>query len=178
MQLTAPVECGKYFKADRGTLTLASGNLRFESDGRCVFDVPLPSIEKIVWHWYSFSAAFEATIARQNYFLSFIPRMAGFHEWWAALMTGRRWRAAMEGNAAPGSMPLAARLFRVSLQVAQIFIMGCAAILSWGMAMAPDASTLSLLLGLLGAVAAGLGFIALIGRGLIEIAAAFSRHTD
>src|SRR5208337_1185400 len=121
MQLTAPVECGKYFKADRGTLTLSSGNLRFDSDGRCVFEVPLVSIQKIVWHWYSFSAAFEATIAGQNYFLSFIPRAAGFNDWWTGLVTGRRWRAAMEGKPAPAQMPLAARLFRISLQIAKIF---------------------------------------------------------
>ena len=68
----------------------------FETDGESSFDVALGSIQKIVWHWYSFSAAFEATIAGKNYFLSFIPRRAGFGEWYHGLRTGRRWRAAMK----------------------------------------------------------------------------------
>jgi len=99
MTLTAVVECGKYFRADRGILTLGDDRLRFETDGESSFDVPLGSIQKIVWHWYSFSAAFEATIAGKNYFLSFIPRGAGFGDWYHGLRTGHRWRAAMKNVA-------------------------------------------------------------------------------
>jgi hypothetical protein len=43
MLLTALVECGKYVKAERGTLTLADGQLRFEISGGALFDVPLSS---------------------------------------------------------------------------------------------------------------------------------------
>jgi len=166
MQLTAPVECGKYFKADRGTLTLASGKLRFDSDGRSVFDVPLSSIQKIVWHWYSFSAAFEATIAGQNYFLSFIPRAAGLNDWYNGLVTGRRWRAALEGKKALEHMPLAARLFRVLLRIGQIFVLGSAAAVWLGVAMDPAGSTLIRVLSGASSVAAAAGGIALVVQGL------------
>jgi hypothetical protein len=165
MELTAPVECGKYFKADRGTLTLTSGNLRFESDGRCLFDVPLSSIQKVVWHWYSLSAAFEATIAGQNYFLSFVPRAASLNQWYSGLVTGRRWRAALEGRTLPESAP-GVRRFWIFLRIAQIFVLGCSAIVWLGVAMAPAASTLSRTLGATGAVVAGLGAAVLIGFAL------------
>ena len=85
MLLTAPVECGKYFKADRGTLTLEGGQLKFEAGGLVRFDVALSSIQRIVWHWYSLSGAFEATIAGQSYFLSFVPRRASLSDWYTGL---------------------------------------------------------------------------------------------
>jgi len=159
MQLTAPVECGKYFKADRGILTFASGRLRFDSDSRCLFDVPLTSIQKIVW--YSFSAAFEATIAGQNYFLSFIPRAAGLNDWYNGLVAGRRWRAALEGRPLPESVPKGVRVFRVFLRISQVFILGASAIVWLGVAMDPEASTLKRTLG-----AASLGAAVLIGVAL------------
>jgi hypothetical protein len=161
MQLTAPVECGKYFKAERGTLTLMSGNLRFDSDGRCLFDVPLSSIQKIVWHWYSLSAAFEATIAGQNYFLSFVPRAASLNEWYNGMVTGRRWRAALEGRNLPESAPTGVRRFWILLRIARVFILGFSAIVWLAMAMNPAASTLSRTLG-----AAGVAAVVLIGLAL------------
>jgi hypothetical protein len=71
----ASVECGKYFKTNR----------------RCLFDVPLSTIQKVVWPWYSFNGAFEATIADQRYFLSSVPRGAGIDAWYHGLSTGRQW---------------------------------------------------------------------------------------
>ena len=121
MVLTASVECGKYIKAERGTLTFADGQLRFETAGRTLFDVPLSSAQKIIWHWYSLGGGFEAIIGGQSYFLSFVPRGSGLGVWYAGLSTGRRWRATMEGRPAPAGPPLAARLFMVFFQIIMLF---------------------------------------------------------
>ena len=109
--ITASVECGKGFKALRGELSLSGGQLRFQTQDACVFEVAVTSIEKIVWHWYSFGGAFEATIRGKSYFLSFVPRRAGLGSWYAGLTTGRQWRAALEGRPAPTGGPLIARIF-------------------------------------------------------------------
>jgi hypothetical protein len=160
------VECGKYLKAERGTLTLADGQLRFETGGRALFDIPLSSIEKIVWHWYSLGGAFEATLGGQSYFLSFVPRGAGLGIWYTSLSTGRRWRAAMEGRPAPDGPPLAARLFMVFYQIAMIFILGCFALLSLGIALEPASSTLIRILGGASAVVFGFYGVVLAGQGM------------
>ncbi|MGD0223058.1 MAG: hypothetical protein ABSF71_12035 [Terriglobia bacterium] len=171
MLLTASVECGKYLKADRGTLTLADGQLRFETGGRSLFDLPLRSIEKIVWHWYSFGGAFEATIAGQSNFISFVPRGAGLGVWYTGLSTARQWRAAFEGRPAPEGPPLAARLFMVVFEIAMIFILGCFALLSLGVAIDPASSILSRIFAGACAVVFGLTCIVLAGKGIKAIGA-------
>jgi hypothetical protein len=168
MFLTASVECGKYFKFDRGTLTLADRQLRLEIDGRCQFDVSLSSIQKIVWHWYSFSGALEVTIAGQSYFLSFVPRSSALSAWYNGLSTGRRWRAALEGRPAP-ERATGPRLFQ---RIAQIVVLGCLALLSMAVAVDPAVSALIRILSSTFAVGAGLGVIVLLGRGAIAIGAA------
>jgi hypothetical protein len=172
MLLTASVECGKYFKADRGTLTLADGKLRFETGGRSVFEVPLSSIQKIIWHWYSLGGAFEATVAGQSYFISFIPRGSGLGVWYTGLSTARRWRAAFEDRPAPEGTPFAARLFMVLFRIALIFILGCFSLLSLGGAVDPAASTLNRILGGVGAVVVGLYCVVLAGQGMKAIGTA------
>jgi hypothetical protein len=172
MLLTASVECGKFFKADRGTLTLTDGQLRFESGGRCLFDVPLASIQKMVWHWYSFGGAFEATIAGQRYFLSFVPRGADLDLWYKGVSTARQWRAVLEGAPAPQGTPIAARLLLVVFQIVQIFTLSCLALLSLSAAIDPAASVVTRILGGAGAIAAGFGAGALMYQGVIAIAAA------
>jgi hypothetical protein len=170
MLLTASVECGKFFKPDRGTLTLADGKLRFETGGRSLFDVPVSSIDKMIWHWYSLGGAFEATIGGQSYFVSFIPRGASLGVWYTGISTARRWRAALEGKAAPEGPPLAARLFMVLFRIALVFIMGCFALLSLGIAIEPASSTLSRILGGAGATVFGLYCVVLVGQGVKSIA--------
>jgi hypothetical protein len=128
--LSATVECGKGFKALAGTLTLSNGSLRFETKDECVFDVPPASIERIVWHWYSFSGAFEATIHQKNYFLSFVPRGASLGAWYAGLTTGRQWRAALEGRCAPTGGPLIARIFLAVYWLLRLLILGVFLILA------------------------------------------------
>ena len=166
MHLTAPVECGKFFKADRGTLTFNDGQLRFEADGRVLLDVPLTSAERIIWHWYSLSAAFEITTGGQSYFLSFIPRAATLGTWYNGLVVGRRWRAAMEGIPTQYRPPIAARVFVIVIRIARIFIMGCFALLSLGVALEPEASLFSRILGGAGAAALSICFLILLGNGL------------
>ena len=176
MLLTAPVECGKYFQADRGTLTLADGQLRFETGGRRLFDVPLSSIQ-IVWHWYSFSGAFEATIGGQSYFLSFVPRGASLNVWYAGMSAGHRWRAAMEGKPASTRAPSAARAFLVFFRLARIFILVCAALLSLSIAMDPTSSKVNRALAGAVAAVATLALIAAIGQGIIAIGVAIRRQS-
>jgi len=122
--LSAAVECGKGFKALRGTLSLSNGRLRFQTKDECVFDVAPASIEKIIWHWYSFSGAFEGTIHQKHYFLSFVPRGANLGAWYAGLRMGRQWRAALEGRSAPTGGPIAARIFLVLYWLLRIFFLG------------------------------------------------------
>ena len=171
MLLTASVECGRYFKADRGTLTLTDGQLRFDSGGRCLFDAALSSIQ-VLWHWYSFGGAFEAAIAGKKYFLSFVPRGAGMDEWSAGMSTARQWRAVMEGRPVAEHPPVFQRVFVAFLRIAQIFILGCFTLLSLGVAVDPGATIMSRMLGGGGAVAAGAGFVLSIYQSAIVIRAA------
>jgi len=109
--LQTEVTCGKYVKAETGTLRLSEGRVRFDTAEGCVFDTPVAAIEKIVWHWYSFSGALEAFIGGKSYFLSFVPRNAQLGSWSAGLATGRQWRAALEGRTLPVGKPLFLRAF-------------------------------------------------------------------
>jgi hypothetical protein len=136
--LEAAVSCGKWVRADRGTLYLRKARLRFQTGERCVFDVTVSGIEKITWHWYSFGAAFEATIGGTSYFLSFMPRYAGLGDWNAALAAGRRWRAALEGRPLPTGAPIFARVFSGVTQLLWLFFLGCALLL--GLELATDES--------------------------------------
>jgi len=138
--LSAAVECGKGFKALRGTLSLSNGSLRFQTKDECVFDLPTASIEKIVWHWYSFSGAFEATIHGKSYFLSFVPRGASLGAWYAGLTTGRHWRAALEGRRAPTGGPLIARIFLGLYWLLRLLFLGVFLILALGIMADPAQS--------------------------------------
>lgn len=161
--MSADVECGKFFKAERGTLSLSGGRLRFESGERCVFDVPLSGIDKIVWHWYSFSAAFEARIGSESYFLSFVPRSSGLNAWYGGLTTGRQWRAALEGRPVPARGPLVARLFLVLMGVVIAFLGGCFFLLTLSVAVdETQTSTDRILCGVVAASGAAMGIVSAI----------------
>ena len=129
-ELTAQVECGKGFKADVGSLTLSKNHLRFETASGVAFDIAVESIEKIVWHWYSFGAAFEATIGGKSYFLSFMPRGAGLGTWYESLGVGRCWRAALEGKQIPVGPSIFATVFMAVYWVVRLFLLAISAILA------------------------------------------------
>ena len=175
MLLTPAVECGKYLKAQRGTLTFADGQLRFETGGRPLFDLPLGSIEKIVWHWYSFGGAFEAMIGGQSFIISFVPRGTSLGAWNAGITTARHWHAAMEGRPAPKGPPIAARLFMVFFQIAMIFILACFALLLLGVAIDPASSTFTRIFGGVTAAGISLSCIVMVGQGIKAIGATLRR---
>ena len=132
LELHSNATCGKFLKAETGELSLSHGRLRFVALGKSVFDTSFKAIEKITWHWYSFSGAFEATIEGTNYFLSFVPRNAQLGgSWSSGLRTGRQWRAAFEGRTIPTHGPWLARVFLVLAQVVMFFFLGCFAILAF-----------------------------------------------
>ena len=99
-ELTAQVWCGKWFSATAGELSLKDGRLRFTANKDRVFDIPAATA-KIVWHWYSASAAFETTVDGKSYFISFLPRGARGAERSDGMRTGRQWRAALSGKPEP-----------------------------------------------------------------------------
>ena len=133
LELHANVTSGKFLKAEMGELSLSQGCLQFSVLGKTVFNTPLESIEKITWHWYSFSGAFEATINGARYFISFVPRQASLGgSWISGLRTGRQWRAAFEGRPIPTHGPWLARIFLVLTQLLMFFFLGCFAILGFG----------------------------------------------
>ena len=141
LELHATATCGKFFKAETGELSLSHGRLRFVVLGTAVFDTSFKAIEKITWHWYSFSGAFEATIEGTNYFLSFVPRNAQLGgSWSSGLRTGRQWRAAFEGRTIPISGPIMARIFLVLMRVVVFFLLGCFAIITFSQAIDPHRS--------------------------------------
>lgn len=120
MTLQADVTCGKYVKAEMGGLTLSDGCLRFQGRNGTFFETAVSRIEKITWHWYSFSGAFEALIGGKSYFLSFVPRQAGMRSWSAGLTTGRQWRAALEGRPATTHRPVFVIIFNGFLTLFRI----------------------------------------------------------
>ncbi len=128
-ELSAQVECGKGRKASSGTLTLSNDQFRFETEEGVAFDLPLSSLPKLIWHWYSFSAAFETTIDGKNYFISFMPRSPGLGTWYGSLATGRMWRAALEGRPIPTGSSIFAKLFIAAFWLLRLFFLGCALIL-------------------------------------------------
>ena len=160
VELTARVTCGKYFKADTGTLSLFGGRLSFEANGTRVFDASVASIEKITWHWFSFSGAFEAKIAGVSYFLSFVPRNSGLSSWHDGLTIGRQWRAALEGRPMPEGSPLGARIFLWVANVFLFFFMICFLILALGAAVDAQSTSERILSG----VFAGLVSLMLVMR--------------
>lgn len=133
-ELSAQVECGKGFKASSGTLALSNDHLRFETDEGAAFDLPLSSVPKLIWHWYSFSAAFETTIDGKNYFISFMPRGAGLTTWYESLATGRKWRAALEGRPIPTGSSIFAKLFMAAFWLIRLFFLGISTIVCLGFA--------------------------------------------
>ena len=102
-RLTADVWCGKWLFPKRGTLTLSGRRLVFEMRGQPVFDVTLDRIERLTWHWHSFSAAFEAEIGGRSWFLSFVRPGNALFNWWREFQRGRLWRSEIEArrNGAP-----------------------------------------------------------------------------
>ncbi len=161
VELTSGVTCGKYLKADTGTLSLSAGRLTFETNGTRLFDVSVESIEKITWHWYSFSGAFEARIAGVSYFLSFMPRNSDLSSWRDGLTIGRQWRAALEGRPIPTRSPLGLRIFLVLFNLIVAFFAICFLILTFGAAVDPLQSTS---VRILGGVSAALAFLMIVMR--------------
>ena len=158
--LTAKATCGKYLKLDFGTITMAGGELSFEAAGRRVFDIPLSAIEKIVWHWYSFSGAFEFTTAGQNYFISF---MTG--EYFASLSRGITWHAALD-RALDRRPPN--RLLQISLRIAEVLVLFCV-MMFLGRFRETFDSLLGFMAVLAGMVLAGLGILALLAQTIVDI---------
>jgi hypothetical protein len=129
MNMEATAWVGKWVKAQEGTLSLNAGRLRFANEQRCLFDSELSKLEKIVWHWYSFSGAFEVWIGDANYFVSFVPRKSRLGAWHSGLAEGHQWRAALEGRPLPQSGPLGPKIFISLLSLVQAFFYACGAIL-------------------------------------------------
>jgi len=121
--LEADVNCGKYFKAISGKLTLSHETLRLDTGSGCVFNSRVTDIQKIVWHWYSFSGAFEVWIGGTSYFLSFVPRNAGRGSWNRGMTEGRRFRAALEGRDATQESSWGLKIMNAFMMLAQVFMM-------------------------------------------------------
>jgi hypothetical protein len=97
-QLVNQAWLGKWFRAEEGELSLIGGQLRFTTKRGCIVDTSIAAIGKLVWHSYSASAAFEATIAGKRYFLSFVPRSPTVAQLDDGMAVGRRWRVALSGG--------------------------------------------------------------------------------
>lgn len=106
--LSAHVVCGRGVRNTRGELLLSDGKICLRLDGKEEFHLPVSSLDRIVWHWYSFSAALETRVNGKSYFLSFIPRSPSLNQWYRGLMAGRYWRAVLEGRTPPRRGPIAA----------------------------------------------------------------------
>jgi len=128
-QMTATVWLGKWVRAEQGTLLLVGGKLKFANEENVLFDCPLNQIEKITWHWYSFSGAFELWTGGSGYYVSFLPRHATLGAWHAGLAEGRKWRAALEGRHISGGTSLGFRLFVSLMSLIQAFLYACGGIL-------------------------------------------------
>src|SRR5258708_6992535 len=86
------ISCGKGLSPTRGVLTLTGDRLVLNLRGEQEFDVYVRDIEWMVWHWYSFSGAFEAKVLGKKYFVSFVPTGATLRPWSRGMATGRAWR--------------------------------------------------------------------------------------
>jgi hypothetical protein len=138
-ELTARVECGRGMRALRGELLFSAGRLCLRADDQTVFDVPASSIERIVWHWYSFGAAFEAWINGKSYFVSFIPRSPSMTEWYRGLVAGHYWRAVLEEKNPPRRGPIVAQALLVLFWLTQLFFVSIMALVFLGIAVdSPD----------------------------------------
>ena len=91
--LTTRVWCGKWFLPKSGILTLQGRRLALHIGETLEFDVTLDELEDLTWHWYSFSAAFEAVVHGKRFFLSFLGPGNTLSSWWQGIQRGRRWRA-------------------------------------------------------------------------------------
>lgn len=119
--LNTTVWSGKWVRAEEGTLSLSEGRLRLANDERCLFDSELTKTEKIVWHWYSFSGAFEIWIDGISYFISFVPRNSGLGTWYSGLVEGRMWRAVLEGRPVPKASSIGIKFFTSLYSLIQAF---------------------------------------------------------
>lgn len=129
MTLEATVWVGKWVRAEEGTLSLRDGRLRFENEKRCLFDSDVKKIEKMVWHWYSFSGAFEVWIDGASYFISFVPRNSGLGTWHSGLVEGRKWRAVFAGRPVPKGSSIGIKLFTSLYSLIQAFFYAVGGIL-------------------------------------------------
>jgi|SRR5579862_4002754 len=125
---------GKGLRAQRGMLTLNDGRLQFETEAGVVFAAALQALQSPAPHWRAFDAAVDATIDGRQYFLSFVPPSSPLTRWYSGLSAGHRWRAAIEGRPIPQRGPFRARVIVMSLQIARVCLLGCAAILLLGYA--------------------------------------------
>ena len=128
-EMGATVWVGKWVIAKEGTLSLSEGRLRFENEKRCLFDSDVKKIEKMVWHWYSFSGAFEVWIDGASYFISFVPRNSGLGTWYSGLVEGRKWRAVFEGRPVPKGSSIGIKFFTSLYSLIQAFFYGVGAII-------------------------------------------------
>ena len=120
--LSAHVECGRGVRNMRGELVLSDEKICLRLNGKEEFHLPVSSLERIVWHWYSFSAALDVRVSGKSYFISFIPRSPSLSQWYRGLTAGRYWRAVLEGRTPPRRGPMAARAILVLLWLAQLLI--------------------------------------------------------
>jgi len=121
---SATVWVGKWLQAQQCTLSLHLGKLRLDSNQACLFDCEIAKADKITWHWYSFSGAFEIQIGGAYYFVSFVPRHSGLGSWQTGLAEGHRWLALMEGSEPPARPALGAKIFTSVVSLIQAFFYG------------------------------------------------------
>lgn len=55
-----------------GVLVLVGGQLAFATEDGVLFNAPLREVLDLTWPWYSFNAAFKATINGVRYHISFV----------------------------------------------------------------------------------------------------------
>lgn len=60
------------FRTEAGWLDLTAGRLRFTSETRELFDVPLREVRDIVWPWYYFGGGMKLTVGGVQYRFSFV----------------------------------------------------------------------------------------------------------
>jgi hypothetical protein len=60
------------FRTEAGWLDLTAGRLRYTTETREVFDVPLRDVRDVVWPWYYFGGGVKLTVDREQYRFSFV----------------------------------------------------------------------------------------------------------
>ena len=59
-------------RSEAGWLDLTAGRLRYTTETREVFDVPLDEVTDVVWPWYYFGGGVKLTVGGEQYRFSFV----------------------------------------------------------------------------------------------------------